>query len=339
MLRIGIIGGSIAGLECALRLSEKQDVTIFEEHERIGEPLLCAEAWVKSFIEPYGFVDRVIDKMVVRWLDNEKMKIKGPITFNVNGSIVMLDRPAMEKHMAEMAAKKGCEIHLGKKVKIKDLVTDYDVIIDASGHPSQWDREFGQPKRSAVAVQARCNFNCNEMIIDFCKDLDGYFWIFPKKDGVANIGVGYFRWKRKNLNLRAILNRYIEIIGAKSLNFIAAPLGIGLNRPFVRFFENKPVALVGDAAGMVDQFSGEGMTKAVFAARILANCINSKGLEGLRDYESQFMEKLGWFYRMTNLIYLLRNSPFFYPLMKLLGPHVLKYALKKLQKSSMEIQT
>lgn len=317
-MRIGIIGGSIAGLECAIRLAGGNEVALFEEHERIGEPLLCAEGWFRVFAEPYGCVDREIKNIIVRYLDIKEMRVKKSCVLKVNGYIVLIDRPAMERKMAEIASEKGCRIFLGKRVKISDLLPEYDLIIDASGHPSQFDREFGSVRKKAMAVQARCKYRGDEsIVVDYCKELDGYLWTFPKSNGLANVGAGYFK-RRPKIRLRELVERYIEFIGAEPIYYIAAPLGVGLNRPFVRYVENVPVALVGDAAGMVDEHHGEGMTKAILAARILANCLKD-GLEGLKNYERQFFKELGWYYRMARIFYYLRRTPFYFPVLRLIG--------------------
>jgi len=317
-IRIGIIGGSIAGLECALRLAEKQEVVLFEEHEKIGEPLLCGEGWARAFLEPYGFVERVVERALVRWID-ERMEPKRSVEVRFNGSVVIIDRTSMEKHMAKLAVEKGCKIYTGKRVKISELINNFDVIIDASGHPSQYEREFGQPKKEGLAVQARCEYSGEEFIVDFYKKLDGYFWIFPKTNGLANIGVGYIKRKPAS-SLRALLDKYLDSIDAKPLYYIAAPLGIGLKRPFVRYVGGKPIALVGDAAGMVDKFAGEGMTKAVFAARILSACLNREGIGGLKNYEKIYMKKMSRFYRISEILYRFKNSPLAYPAVKLVAP-------------------
>jgi len=173
-MRIAIIGGSVAGLECAIRLSPRWEVTLFEEHEEIGRPLQCAEGWVRVVIEPYGFVTKEVETVLVRKLDIERMVPRSQFRFDAKGAVVMIDRPAMEKHMAEIAAENGCEIVTGRKVTISELAGDYDLIIDASGHPSQWDREHGVKRRGGVAVQARCRYDGDEMVLDFCKEVDGY---------------------------------------------------------------------------------------------------------------------------------------------------------------------
>ncbi len=53
-MKICIIGGSVAGLECAINLAKEYDVTVYEEHAEIGLPLKCAEGWINfSGLKPY----------------------------------------------------------------------------------------------------------------------------------------------------------------------------------------------------------------------------------------------------------------------------------------------
>ncbi len=322
-MRIAIIGGSIAGLECAIRLSSHHDVTLFEEHREIGYPLQCGEGWIRA-IEPYGCVSKEINVLRARFIDFDTFRVLDEVTLDVGGRIVTLDRPEMEKRMAKMAEERGCEIVLGRKVKISELCGDYDIIIDASGHPSQWDREFGVKRKGGVAIQARCKLGGEEMILDFCGKIDGFFWVFPKANGEANVGVGFWRLKPP-VGLRTKLEEYVEFVGGKVLWMTGGTLGVGLNRPFVRYRNNTPVALVGDAAGMVDPFLGEGMTKSVLAARLLAACINERGLEGLEEYERTFVRGMRTYYAITSLMYRLRRSRVGFKIVK----RLMKFALSK----------
>ena len=323
-MKIAIIGGSIAGLEAAIRLAPKHDVTLYEEHDEIGYPLQCAEGWVR-IIEPYGCISKEIRTARIR-LSDLNFKVKDEIELDVNGLLVTIDRPKMEKKMAAMAESRGCEIVTGRKVRISELsLRGYDVVVDASGHPSQWCREFGQRKRGAVAIQARCKIEIDDLVMDMVRDIDGYFWVFPKANGEANIGLGFYKkvWQAyPNVTLRQKLDQYIEFVGGKPMWYTGGLLGVGLNKPLVRFYGEMPVVLVGDAAGMVDPFFGEGMTKAVIAARLLAECINSHGLVGISNYERVFLKKLRWHYVVSRIMYEMKKLPFFFKMVKILLPMV-----------------
>jgi len=250
-------------------------------------------------MEPYGCISKTIQVAKLRRLDINEMRIRDCIDIPINGRIVIIDRPKMERVMAKLAKKRGAKIHTGKRVKISELANEYDLIIDASGYPSQWCREFEEkPKKPAIALQARCKLECDEMIIDISGGFDGYFYTFPKSDGYANVGVGF--WKSRLSNLGYWLKKYVEFMGGEMLHKTAGLIGVGLNRPFIRQCDSTTVALVGDAAGMVDPFLAEGMTKAVFGARILAECIKRGDLA---FYEKKYMESMRMHYLVSNLLY------------------------------------
>jgi geranylgeranyl reductase family protein len=120
------------------------------------------------------------------------------------------------------------------------------------------------------------------------KLIPGYFWIFPAPGGLVNAGFGILQPAvlRRRENLSNVLNDIIlndPIIAPRFLNATAIgkpeahllPLG---TRKFSR--SGNRFLLLGDAAFLVDPFSGEGIGNAMasgeIAAKILADCF-SKG--------------------------------------------------------------
>ena len=329
-MKIAVIGGSIAGLEAGIRLGGSCEVTIFEEHEEIGLPLRCAEGWIIHHnLKPYarGREKREIERLRFRRLDKD-FRVREEVVFETDGKVLAVDRPRMERRMAEIAARNGARILTGRRVKIRDL-SGYDLIIDASGHPSQWEREFGggsirregmkgergeekrwkkarktrKTRKGGIALEAITDYECEDICIDVLPGLDGYLWVFPKAKGGANIGVGYYA--RKPYGLKDLLKTYLAWLEAeagaeiKVEGLTAGLLGVRFNRPFVRYYNSTPVCLIGDAAGLVDPFFGEGMTKAVLSARILAEKI----MEGrIEDYEREYLKTMRMHYAFSWLM-------------------------------------
>ena len=96
----------------------------------------------------------------------------------------------------------------------------------------------------------------------------GYGWLFPK-DGHTNIGVG--GWPSAAPRLKQHLADY-----AASEGFDPAQLEDiqGYTLPLRRFHEplvRGPVAFVGDAAGLIDPLSGEGIGNAFHSAQLAAD--------------------------------------------------------------------
>ncbi len=175
--------------------------------------------------------------------------------------------------MAKECVEKGCRLITGTRVKIRDL-TAYDLIVDASGHPCQTDLEFGRRVKGVVAIEAVSKYEVDEAYFMFYPKTDGYIWIFPKKGGIANIGLGYYR---KPIKMKETLKKFLNYIGAEPIFWTGGSIGIKPNFPLVRSFECSKIALVGDAAGLAD-LTGQGMTNAVISSRILSYCLIKNSL-------------------------------------------------------------
>lgn len=128
--------------------------------------------------------------------------------------------------------------------------------------------------------QGVTGFHADNLIeLHFFKSIaPGYFWIFPLPDGRANVGIGVqSRWvSRKKLNLRQQLQQLIDKEPLLQERFRhAEPLetvkGFGL--PLggkKRALSGNRFLLVGDAASLIDPFSGEGIGNAIRSGRIAA---------------------------------------------------------------------
>ena len=105
----------------------------------------------------------------------------------------------------------------------------------------------------------------------------GYGWVFPKGDH-ANLGVG--GWGREGPKLRDHLGRLADAYGLMVDDLTEVR---GHRLPMRRL--GTPAAagrvlLVGDAAGLVDPLSGDGMYEAFVSARLAADAVLAGDLEG-----------------------------------------------------------
>ena len=114
----------------------------------------------------------------------------------------------------------------------------------------------------------------------------GYGWVFPKA-GHANYGVG--GWAAEGPRLRVHLARLCE---AHRVDPAALGDLKGRRLPLRRTTAARrgPVVLVGDAAGLVDPLSGDGIYEALLSARLAAEAILEDRLDA---YEERLAEALG----------------------------------------------
>ncbi|MEZ5016294.1 MAG: NAD(P)/FAD-dependent oxidoreductase [Flavipsychrobacter sp.] len=127
--------------------------------------------------------------------------------------------------------------------------------------------------------------------------LPGYFWIFPMPNGLANVGVGILSdvVREKKINLRERMLDAIKNNPNIKDRFADAELedkihGWGLPMAM----EQLPISgdnfvLVGDAASLIDPFSGEGIGNALYSGMLAAEAI-VKATEA-NDYSRATLEK------------------------------------------------
>ncbi|WP_187264655.1 geranylgeranyl reductase family protein [Pontibacter beigongshangensis] len=137
----------------------------------------------------------------------------------------------------------------------------------------------------------------NFIELHFLKDfLPGYFWIFPLPNGCANVGVGMLsnEVSRRKINLKKEMLRMIETHPTLKERFARAELigdikGYGLPLGSKkRVISGKGYMLVGDAASLIDPFTGEGISNAMisgrWAAEQAARCLEQN------NFSASFMQ-------------------------------------------------
>ena len=124
----------------------------------------------------------------------------------------------------------------------------------------------------------------------------GYFWIFPLEDGCANVGIGMVHEyiKRRKVNLKAALRDTLDSPGFKSRFAGARPLEqpVGWNLPVGskrRPMHGPGFLLLGDAAGLIDPFTGEGIGNALYSARLAVETAAEARSAG--DFSAPFLKR------------------------------------------------
>ena len=108
--------------------------------------------------------------------------------------------------------------------------------------------------------------------------LPGYFWIFPLPNGEANVGISMLSSvvRKRKLNLKKILQEVVANDPVMKERFKNAEpvsgiegygLPLGSKR---RTISGERYVLTGDAAYLIDPFTGEGIGNALYSGRIAA---------------------------------------------------------------------
>lgn len=161
----------------------------------------------------------------------------------------------------------------------------------------------------------------NFIELHFLRDfLPGYLWIFPLPGGYANIGAGIRAdiAGRKKFNLKKEFEKIVSshpVLAARLANaeqvgdFKLHGLPLGSRK---RPLSGEHFMLAGDAAMLIDPFTGEGignaMLSGMFAAKCAVKAVNSGNFsnKALAEYENMVYDRL-WgelqlSYRMQQLV-------------------------------------
>ena len=152
------------------------------------------------------------------------------------------------------------------------------------------------------------------------RSVAGYGWIFPLGDGTINVGVGVLStfkgWKDVNTStlldtLVAVLPEYWEVTRESR---VSDPKGGKLPMAFsVGPKAGHNWVLVGDAAGAVNPFNGEGIDYAYETGRIAADHIDralgSGDLGALHGYPAALDDVYGAYYRVARAFTHLIGKP------------------------------
>lgn len=151
------------------------------------------------------------------------------------------------------------------------------IVVGADGVNGIVRRAANLPWHSPMAVALEAEMEApsaaleewrGAMHLDFGAIPWGYGWIFPKAEHLS-VGIGVFTRPQRRLDLRANLARYIA--SESSLRDAREMFTRGHRIPLggrVSTYHAARAVLVGDAAGVVDPFTGEGIYYAIQSGQI-----------------------------------------------------------------------
>ncbi|MGH8931288.1 MAG: NAD(P)/FAD-dependent oxidoreductase [Egibacteraceae bacterium] len=150
--------------------------------------------------------------------------------------------------------------------------------------------------------------------------LPGYGWIFPLDDGLVNVGWGLLNTSEhfRSTNYRKTLDEWTaslpESWEISRETMVGRPRGAGLpmghnRKPAVY----KGVILVGDSAGMVNPFNGEGISYAIeaaaFASEIAVDALQQRSDRPLQLYAQRLASEWGGYYTLGRMFVRIIGHP------------------------------
>jgi digeranylgeranylglycerophospholipid reductase len=321
-----VIGAGPAG-SMAAKWAAKSGarVLMIEKRQEIGSPVRCGEGMSKAWLEDVGITPG-------RWInvEVEGARIYSPSekVFEINekhaGNEVgyVVERDGFDKQLAIDAANAGVEVKLktaalgilkehGHVVgaRVKEFGQTYEirapVTIGADGFESQVGRWAGIPTNLATRDMDTClqyrmtNVDCDVRYCDFYLGKvapGGYVWIFPKGEGLANVGIGVqVSQVAAPADARTYLDRWIDhhpgYAKGKKIDMVGG--GVSIAPPLKQTVADG-IMLVGDAARMIDPLTGGGIANGCIAGKICGTVAAEAVHSG--DASKEFFQKYekGW---------------------------------------------
>jgi geranylgeranyl reductase family protein len=210
--------------------------------------------------------------------------------------VLMTQRRRLDEHLAQEAAAAGARFvdaarvedvaaqngHVTARVRGRRVQASVVVGADGANGVVAKTAGLGDDIVRGVALEGNVDWGClderryrGRALFDVGVVPGGYGWIFPKREH-ANIGVG--GWGTEGPRLRGHLARLAASYGL-SLTALSDVKGHRLptRSPGGRVSAGR-ILLVGDAAGLVDPLSGDGIYEAFVSARLAARAILSGDL-------------------------------------------------------------
>ena len=208
-----------------------------------------------------------------------------------------------------------------------------DLTIIADGSMNRFGRDLGTARRKdyPMGMAARGYYSSPRSEDPFLESqldlrdssgatMPGYGWVFPLGDGTINVGVGllstFKRWKQ--VNTTKMMNDYVATAPDHWQLSPESQLTKPLGGKLTMSFSKSPLVganwiTVGDAAGAINPWNGEGISYAYETGRIAAEyvgkAVESGEMGGLKSYPQRLEDEYGLYYKMSRIFVKLIGYP------------------------------
>lgn len=285
MKRVAVLGGGPAGAFAAEQLSAAGlDTVVLDEKLAWEKP--CGGGLTYKAYSQYPFLlnNDTPKKLITETILSAPRA--GAVTLKLDEPLVIYSRLDLNRMLLERAAKAGARIEqtrvLGMrrlscgwelKTKHGTLETDFCIIATGARNSLRGVGTQLTPSDTMSALGYYVPGNRERIDIQFLPELEGYIWIFPR---CGHLSVGICGKGEPATSLRKRLDRYMieQDISSKGASFYSHLLPCLDTSAWKK---NRVAGdgwlAVGDAAGLVDPITGEGLYYALRSADLAARTL------------------------------------------------------------------
>ncbi len=318
-----IVGAGPTGSYIAHRLASfGHKIVVFEEHERIGEPVQCTGIIGAECLEHFPLFDGTVLGKVssARLFSPSRREIR---LWRERVQAYIIDRAAFDRSLAEKAQGQGVHYLLGSRVNDIAVLNDRvrveaegqetceaKTAVIASGFGSRIPQNLGLGRVGDLVVGAQAEVSTDsgegrrqeseksEIEVYFDQGVaPGFFaWFVPTGPKRALVGL----FSRRNtgehlIKLLATLFQQGRIASAEAkITYGGIPL-----KPLRRTYRER-VIVVGDAAGQVKPTTGGGVYYGLLCAEVAADTLHQALVTDtfsesiFSGYQKAWRERIGW---------------------------------------------
>src|SRR4051794_6791039 len=296
-----VVGGGPAGSTSAIRLADAGARVLLVDRATFPRDKPCGgglttRAFQQCPVDPTPVVEEEVDVVELRFRYDDSVVRHTP-----SPVIRMTQRRRLDAFLLDAARERGVEVREGTTIDAADAPADVVVGADGANGTTAKALALGGGVVHGVAYEGNVRYGvvprdryARRAGVELGDIPGGYGWGFPK-GGHVNVGVG--AWQTEGPRTRQHLANvcHAHELEPEQLDGLRGHR-LPLRRPGTRV-ANERAVLVGDAAGLIDPVSGDGMYECFVSSRLAAEAILAGRLdtyEAALDAELAGLHRASW---------------------------------------------
>jgi geranylgeranyl reductase family protein len=308
-----VVGAGPAGATLAYELAKRGIGVLVLEKEKLPRYKCCAGGVTSKAAKLLDFdISEVTEDIIyeVSFTFNMGSPYLGqygqPLIYTVMRDVFdyFLVKKAQQLGAVLMDGQKVTQIQVSAdwvEISTTDNIFRSRLVVGADGAYSVVARELGMGRsiQHVAGIESEIVVPEGEMVkwksrvhIDLGCIPGGYAWVFPKRNHLS-VGVGCLASKARYLSRRH--QKFLNSLDIGSYTIARSSSHLIPTCTKGKLVWQDKALLLGDAAGLADPLTGEGIYNAILSAQLAAPVIENslvKGKVGLQDYQEAMEEKI-----------------------------------------------